>query len=191
MKKVLLLLANGFEFFEASVFIDVMGWNMEEGDCSTKLYVCGVTKEIKSAFDHKLIADYQIDEVNVNEFDALAIPGGFEVYDFYTDAYSDKFLDLIREFRANDKIIASICAGALPLGKSGILKGKNGTTYRSTVRREALKNFGVNVLDQPIVVDDNMITSWNPSTAAGVAFLLLEMLTTQENAEKVKQLMGF
>ena len=191
MKKVLLLLANGFEFFEASVFIDVMGWNMEEGDCSTKLYVCGVTKEIKSAFDHKLIADYQIDEVNVNEFDALVIPGGFEVYDFYKDAYSDKFLDLIREFRANDKIIASICAGALPLGKSGILKGKNGTTYRSTVRREALKNFGVNVLDQPIVIDDNMITSWNPSTAAGVAFLLLEMLTTQENAEKVKQLMGF
>nr|WP_319572880.1 DJ-1/PfpI family protein [uncultured Draconibacterium sp.] len=191
MKKVLLLLANGFEFFEASVFIDVMGWNMEEGDCSTKLYVCGVTKEIKSAFDHKLIADYQIDEVNVNEFDALAIPGGFEIYDFYKDAYSDKFLDLIREFRANDKIIASICAGALPLGKSGILKGKNGTTYRSTVRREALKNFGVNVLDEPIVIDDNMITSWNPSTAAGVAFLLLEMLTTQENAEKVKQLMGF
>ncbi len=191
MKKVLLLLANGFEFFEASVFIDVMGWNMEEGDCSTKLYVCGVTKEIKSAFDHKLIADYQIDEVNVNEFDALAIPGGFEVYDFYNDAYSDNFLDLIREFRANDKIIASICAGALPLGKSGILRGKNGTTYRSTVRREALKNFGVNVLDQPIVIDDNMITSWNPSTAAGVAFLLLEMLTTQENAEKVKQLMGF
>ena len=191
MKKVLLLLANGFEFFEASVFIDVMGWNMEEGDCSTKLYVCGVTKEIKSAFDHKLIADYQIDEVNVNEFDALAIPGGFEVYDFYNDAYSDKFLDLIREFRANDKIIASICAGALPLGKSGILRGKNGTTYRSTVRRGALKNFGVNVLDQPIVIDDNMITSWNPSTAAGVAFLLLEMLTTQENAEKVKQLMGF
>nr|WP_321487345.1 DJ-1/PfpI family protein [uncultured Draconibacterium sp.] len=191
MKKVLLLLANGFEFFEASVFIDVMGWNMEEGDCSTKLYVCGVTKEIKSAFDHKLIADYQIDEVNVNEFDALAIPGGFEVYDFYKDAYSDKFLDLIREFRANDKIITSICAGALPLGKSGILKGKNGTTYRSTVWREALKNFGVNVLDQPIVVDDNMITSWNPSTAAGVAFLLLEMLTTQDNAEKVKQLMGF
>ena len=184
MKKVLLLLANGFESFEASVFIDVMGWNMEEGACSTKLYVCGVTKEIKSAFDHKLIADYQIDEVNVNEFDALAIPGGFEVYDFYTDAYSDKFLDLIREFRANDKIIASICASALPLGKSGILKGKNGTTYRNTVRREALKNFGVNVLDQPIVIDDNMITSWNPSTAAGVAFLLLEMLTLKRMLKK-------
>lgn len=191
MKKVLLLLANGFEFFEASAFIDVMGWNMEEGDCSTKLYIGGSTKEIKSAFNYRLMADFLIDEVNVNEFDALAIPGGFEVYDFYNDAYSDKFTDLIREFRGKDKIIASICAGALPIGKSGILKGKNGTVYRSDVRREALKSFEVNVLDQPIVIDDNIITSWNPATAIGVALLLLELLTSKQNAQKVRQLMGF
>nr|WP_321354351.1 DJ-1/PfpI family protein [uncultured Draconibacterium sp.] len=191
MKKVLLLLANGFEFFEASVFIDVIGWNLEEGDTTTKLYTCGVTKEVKSSFDQTLVVDYRIDEVDVNDFDALAIPGGFEVYGFYNDAYSDKFLDLIRGFRVNNKIIASICVGALPLGKSGVLKGKNGTTYKSAVRREALQSFGVNVLDQPIVLDDKLITSWNPSTAVDVALLLLELLTTKENAEKVRQLMGF
>ena len=191
MKKVLLLLANGFEFFEASVFIDVIGWNLEEGDNSTKLYTCGVTKEVKSSFDQTLVVDYRIDEIDVNDFDALALPGGFEVYGFYNDAYSDKFLDLIRAFRAGNKVIASICVGALPLGKSGVLKGKNGTTYRSTVRREALQNFGVNVLDQPIVLDDQLITSWNPSTAVDVALMLLELLTSKENAEKVRQLMGF
>ena len=32
MKKVLLLLADGFEIYEASVFIDVIGWNLVEGD---------------------------------------------------------------------------------------------------------------------------------------------------------------
>ena len=191
MKKVLLLLANGFEFFEASVFIDVIGWNLEEGDNSTKLYTCGVTKEVKSSFDQTLVVDYRIDEIDVNDFDALAIPGGFEVYGFYNDAYNDKFLDLIRAFRAGKKVIASICVGALPLGKSGVLKGKNGTTYRNEVRREALQGFGVNVLDQPIVLDDQLITSWNPSTAVDVALLLLELLTTKENAEKVRHLMGF
>ncbi|WP_303922913.1 DJ-1/PfpI family protein [Draconibacterium sediminis] len=191
MKKVLLLLANGFEFFEASVFIDVIGWNLEEGDNSTKLYTCGVTKEVKSSFDQTLVVDYRIDEIDVNDFDALALPGGFEVYGFYNDAYSDKFLDLIRAFRTGNKVIASICVGALPLAKSGVLKGKNGTTYRSAVRREALKSFGVNVLDQPIVLDDQLITSWNPSTAVDVALLLLELLTSKENAEKVRQLMGF
>jgi 4-methyl-5(b-hydroxyethyl)-thiazole monophosphate biosynthesis len=191
MKKVLLLLADGFETLEASVFIDVIGWNLVDGDCTTELFTCGLKKEIKSSFNQRFIVDYLINEIDISSFDALAIPGGFEVYGFYKDAYDDKFLDLIRGFRANNKIIASICVGALPLGKSGVLKDKKGTTYNSAIRREALQGFGVNVINQPIVMDDNMITSWNPSTAADVALLLLELLTTKKNADKVRQLMGF
>jgi len=47
------------------------------------------------------------------------------------------------------------------------------------------------VIHQPIVVDDNVITSWNPSTAIDVALLLLENLTTKNNADKIRHLMGF
>jgi len=191
MKKVLLLLADGFEIFEASAFIDVIGWNLVEGDGTTELFTCGLKKEIQSTFKQKLIVDYLIDEIDINTFDALAIPGGFEVYGFYNDAYSNKFLDLIREFKSQNKIIASICVGALPLGKSGILKDKNGTTYHSTLRRKNLQDFGVNLNIQPIVVDDNIITSSNPATAIEVAFLLLEHLTTKNNVDNVRQLMGF
>ncbi|MEI7597003.1 MAG: DJ-1/PfpI family protein [Bacteroidota bacterium] len=191
MKKVLLLLAEGFEIFEASVFIDVIGWNNIEGDCSTELFTCGLRKEIKSSFNQKFIVDFLINEIDVNNFDALAIPGGFEDYGFYKDAYDNRFLDLIREFRINNKFIATICVGALPLGKSGVLKGKTATTYNNPVRRNALKEFGVNVINQPIVIDDNIITSWNPSTAVNVAFLLLELLTSKNNTDKVRQLMGF
>ena len=191
MKKVLLLLADGFETYESSVFIDVIGWNLVEGDNSTKLFTCGLKKEIKSSFNQRFIVDYLISDVDINSFDALAIPGGFEVYGFYNDAYDEKFLDLIRSFKANNKFIASICVGALPLGKSGVLKGKKGTTYKSAVRREALQRFGVNVINQPIVIDDNIITSWNPSTAVDVALLLLEHLTTKNNANNIRQLLGF
>jgi len=191
MKKVLLLLADGFETFEASVFIDVIGWNLVLGDKSTELFTCGLRKEIKSSFNQRFIVDYLVSDIDISSFDALAVPGGFEVYGYYKDAYDDNFLDLIRGFKANNKFIASICVGALPLGKCGVLKNKNGTTYNSAVRREALQGFGVNVLNQPIVIDDNMITSWNPSTAVDVALLLLEHLTTKENAEKVRQLLGF
>ena len=52
-KKILLLLSNGFEILEASLFIDVMGWNLEEGDQSTELYSCGLRKELKSSFGQK------------------------------------------------------------------------------------------------------------------------------------------
>ena len=191
MKKVLLLLADGFETFEASVFIDVIGWNLVEGDNSTELFTCGLKKEIKSSFNQRFTVDFLVSDIDISSFDALAVPGGFEMYGFYNDAFDEEFLGLIRGFKTNNKLIASICVGALPLGKSGVLKNKKGTTYNSAERREALREFGVNVINQPVVMDDNIITSCNPSTAVDVAFLLLEHLTTRNNADKVRQLMGF
>ncbi len=192
MKRVLLLLADGFETYEASVFIDVIGWNLVDGDGSTQLFSCGFKKETKSSFSQRFIVDYLIDYINVSDFDALAIPGGFEEYNFYADAYDVRFLNLIREFKKQNKIIATICVAALPVGKSGILKNKKGTTYNiKPVRQDTLRAFGVNVINKPIVIDDNIITSWNPSTAIDVAQMLLELLTTKQNADYIREIMGF
>ena len=192
MKRVLLLLAGGFETFEASAFIDVIGWNLVDGDGTTELFTCGLRKEIKSSFNQRFIVDYLIGEVDIDSFDALAIPGGFEEYDFYRDAYDEQFLELIRNFKTKDKIIASICVAALSLGQSGILRNKKGTTYnQNAIRQDALRGFGVQVMNEPIVVDDNIITSWNPSTAIDVALILLEFLTSKTNADYIRQIMGF
>jgi 4-methyl-5(b-hydroxyethyl)-thiazole monophosphate biosynthesis len=190
-QKILLLLANGFEILEASAFIDVMGWNLEEGDNSTKLYSCGLRSEISSSFNQKFTVDYILNEVDVNYFDALVVPGGFKNYGYYEDAYNIKFLNLIREFTSQNKIIASVCVGALPLAKSGILKNKNATTYNQADYRQTLKNLGVVVSNEEIVIHDNLITSNGPSTAIEVAFILLERLTSKENTLQVRKLMGF
>jgi 4-methyl-5(b-hydroxyethyl)-thiazole monophosphate biosynthesis len=192
MKKVLLLLANGFEAVEASVFTDVIGWNKSEGDGTTDLITVGTREQLKCTFNFTVIPEMYINEVNIDEFDALAIPGGFEEAGFYEDAYSEVFLNIIREFDKRGKIIASICVGALPIGKSGVLAYRNATTYNLGKRQKQLSKFGVNVLgNEPIVVDKNIITSYNPSTAFDVAFKLLEMLTSKENCDNVKKLMGF
>lgn len=192
MKKVLLLLAKGFETYEASVFIDVIGWNLVEGDGTTRLFSCGFTKEVTSSFDQKFVVDYLIDEINPHEFDALAIPGGFEKYGYYKDAYHEDFLNIVRKFNDNNKIIATVCVAALPLGKSGVLKGRKGTTYNKTpIRQETLRSYEVNVINAPVVVDENIITCWNPSTAMDVAFILLEMLTSKSNCNHIRNIMGF
>lgn len=46
MKKVLLLLANGFEAVEASVFTDVIGWNQSSGDGSNEAGDCRTERSI-------------------------------------------------------------------------------------------------------------------------------------------------
>ena len=194
MKKVLLLLANGFEAVEASVFTDVIGWNKLEGDGTTDLVTVGIREKLKCTFNFTVIPEISISEVKIDEFHALAIPGGFEEAGFYEDAFSEDFLNLIREFDKAGKIIASICVGALPIGKSGVLAGRNATTYHlgNGQRQKQLADFGANVLgDEPIVIDKNIITSYNPSTAFDVAFTLLELLTSKENCNHVKKLMGF
>ena len=191
MKKILLFLVNGFEILEASAFIDVMGWNHEEGDNSTKLFSCGLRKEVNSSFNQKFIVNHLVNEVDIDSFDALVVPGGFKNYGYYEDAFNIELLELIREFNSQNKIIASVCVGALPLAKSGILKNKNATTYNQTEYRQILKNNGVVVSNEEIVIDDNLITSNGPSTAVEVAFILLERLTSKENTLQVRKLMGF
>lgn len=194
MKKVCLLLPNGFEAVEASVFTDVFGWNMEEGDGSTELVTVGTRNELKCTWNFTVLPEKVLSEVTVEEFDALALPGGFERAGFYEDAFRPDVLEFIREFDRQGKIIASICVGALVIGKSGILQGRNATTYNlgTRQRQKQLAEMGANVLpDQSIVIDNNVITSFNPSTSFDVAFTLLESLTSTENANNVKRLMGF
>lgn len=191
--KTLLFLAKGFETMEFSVFVDVLGWARNDYGYDLPVVTCGFQKEVISTFHIPVLVDQTIDEINVDDFDALAIPGGFEEFGFYEEAYDERFLSLIREFNAKGKLIASICVAALPLGKSGILKGRRATTYhlRDAYRQKQLKAFDVNVVNEPIVVDGNVITSYCPETASGVAFKLLELLTSKKQMEIVKKAMGF
>jgi len=194
MKKVCLLLPNGFEAVEASVFTDVFGWNQVEGDRSTELITVGTREKLKCTWNFTVIPEMLLGEAKADDFDALAIPGGFEQAGFYEDAFREDVLDFVRGFNSRGKFIASICVAALILGKSGVLKGRKGTTYnlKDRKRQIQLAGFGVNVIpDQPIVMDENVITSYNPSTAFEVAFKLLELLTSKENCSHIRRLMGF
>ena len=192
-KKVLLFLAQGFEEYEASVFTDVIGWSRVYGKEPVDLVTTGLRSEIKCTWNFIVQPELEFEKINVKDFDALAIAGGFEKAGFYEDAYDERLLNLIREFDKEGKIIAAICVSALPVGKSGVLKGRKATTYDllDGVRRKQLADFGAIVEDESIVIDKNIITSTGPSTGLDVAFILLEMLTDKENVDVVKKYMRF
>jgi len=192
-KRVLVFLAKAFETMEFCVFIDVLGWARVDYGHNLFVDTCGFTDKVLSTFNVPVIVDKTIGEINVDDYDALAIPGGFGEFGYYEEAYDERFLRLIREFDAKGKIIASVCSGAFPLGKSGVLKNRKATTYhlKNGYWQNKLKEFGVNVVNEPIVVDGNIITSYCPETAPNVAFELLKMLTSEEDMAVIKRAMGF
>lgn len=191
--KILLLCAKGFETMEFSVFVDIFGWARNDYGYDVQVETCGFNKNIVSAFGIPVIADKLINEIDAKDYDALAIPGGFEEFGFYEEAFDINFLNLIQEFDKQGKFIASVCVGALPLGKSGILNGRKATTYHLNDgrRQKQLAEFGALVINERMVVDKNIITSYCPETASDVAFELLKKLVGSEKMTIVRKAMGF
>ena len=192
--KVLLFCCKGFEMMEFAPFIDVMGWARNDYGIYVEVITAGFLKNVTSAFGICTRVDKIFDEIDIDEYDALIIPGGFEEYGFYEEAYSDRFLELIRRFDMSGKYIASVCVGALPLGASGILKGRKATTYHlgDGRRQKQLAEFGAEVIpDQSVVLDNNVITSFCPHTAPLVAYRLLGLLAGENIAKTVAEAMGY
>lgn len=149
--RILVFLAKGFETIEFSAFIDVMGWAKTDFHCKVDVVTCGFHRKVVGSFNVPVLVDITIDEVSVDEYDALAIPGGFEEFGFYEEAYHTKLLELIRLFDSQKKWIATVCVGALPVGKSGVLDGRKATTYhlRGAHKQKELQNFGAIIVHTP------------------------------------------
>jgi protease I len=104
-----------------------------------------------------LDADTTVDTVSAESFDALVIPGGFAPDKLRRSA---KVLGLVREFDAASKPIAFIChAGWVPISAK-ILNGRRATSVGAI--RDDMENAGVDWVDEPTVVDRNLISARTP-----------------------------
>lgn len=191
--KVLLFLAKGFETIEASAFIDIVGWARNDYHNEVDVVTCGFNKTVVSTFGVPVLVDKLVGDINADDYDALAIPGGFEEFGFYEEVFSSELSDIIKQFDQQNKPIATVCVAALALGYSGILKGKEATTYHLNggIRQKQLAQYGALIVNKPVVKTGNIITSYCPQTAPDVAFTMLEMLIGTENTDVVKTAMGY
>ncbi len=195
-RQILLVMTKGVEMLEASAFIDVFGWHRDLKKGNITVVTCGLEKQVTSSFGLKFEVDLLLDDVlkmDINEFEAIAIPGGFGYYGFYEEAFDGRLLELVNCFNQGSKIIAAVCVGALILGKSGVLEEKQATTYHLMAgrRQNQLRAMGAQIIDAPVVIDGNIITSWCPSTAPEVALKVLEMLTSESEADEIREMMGY
>ena len=198
MKKVLILLPKGFELLEASAFTDVIGWSKDVLKQDIIACFCGILTEVAASFGNDELpfivkTNLLIDYVDANDYDALAIPGGFGKYGYYQSGFDESVLDLIRDFHRERKPIAAVCTAALILAKSGILDGHRVTTYHldDEMYIKQLKEYNVDVCIEDVIVSENIITSSGPQTAPYVALKLVEMLTSKELSSEIARVMGY
>ncbi|MCG2775755.1 MAG: DJ-1/PfpI family protein [Desulfobacterales bacterium] len=88
--------------------------------------------------------------------------------------------------------MATMCVGILPIADAGLLKGKTATTYpysRNHDNIRKLKEWGANVVNQHVVMDDRIISCDGPGSSLDVALLLMECLLGPETTQKVRHYM--
>ena len=184
MKKILLLLSNGFEAYEAAVFTDIIGFS-RNGGFEVDIESVGLHEKLACAFGFSVLPNRLLQDIAVDDYAALAIPGGNSASRFYEDASTEDFLDIIRKFDHEQKPIAAICTGSIPIARAGVLAGRHGTTFPGK-RQMEMASHKVIVLAQHIVIDHNIITSSSPKTGIQVTFKLLEMLHPGKNFDPIR-----
>jgi len=176
MKKILVLLTDGFEEIEAMAVIDILR------RAGVDVTIAGVGKaEIASTRNVRVLADTEMSLSNVDEFDGLILPGGEP--GATEMAKNELVLELVLSFYNRNKLLGAICAAPKVFAKAGILSGKKATCYPGT----EVSFDDVTVLEDPVVVDGHIITSRGPATAMNFAYEILNQLgyfVESENLQK-------
>jgi protease I len=102
--------------------------------------------------------DELVNDVSVDDFDALLLPGGTVNPDkLRMEAKAVRF---VRDFVQSGKPVASICHGPWSFVEADVARGRRLTSWPSV--RTDLRNAGAEVVDEEVVTDGNITTSRSP-----------------------------
>ena len=177
-KKVLAILAEGFEEVEAVTPIDIL----RRAGVEVTVASWNANKTVKGAHRIVVVADKILAEVK-GEFDALVLHGGIPGAPNLASVPAVN--NLIRAYFKSGKIVAAICASpAVVLNPTGILKGKKATCFPGCE-----KDFGkeVTFVKDSVVVDGNIITSRGLGTAHAFALAIVGQLLGSSEAKKMAE----
>ena len=103
--------------------------------------------------------DKQLDEVSLDDYDALVLPGGVMNPDKLRQ--NKDAVAFVTAFLKEGKPVAAICHGPQMLIETGLIKGRKLTSFPSL--QTDLKNAGAEWVDEEVVVDNGLVTSRTPA----------------------------
>lgn len=176
--KGLLLLANHFEDTEALVTYDIL----RRSGIEMVLTSVEKTRELVTQNKIRLYADELIEEVSLDEFDFLVIPGGKAVFERLD--HLQVVEDVIMHFYKFKKWIAAICAAPHLIGKLGLLENKNYVCFPNCNE----KIIGGRLLkEEKVVIENHIITARAMAVTVDFALAIIETLQGKTQKEKIEK----
>ena len=156
-KKVAILTETGFEEVELTSPKQALE------EAGAEVQIISPQKETVKAWDHdhwsiELKVDKHIDDAQVDDYDALMLPGGVLNPDKLRT--NKNAVNFAKDFIDSGKPVAAICHGPQTLIETGLLDGRTLTSYPSI--KTDLENAGADWVDHEVVVDNGLVTSRSP-----------------------------
>jgi len=174
MKRVLVLLAPGFEEIEAVTVIDILR------RAGVEVVVAGtIAGPIAGCHRISLLPDTTLTVLENDAFDMVVLPGGAEGT---TNLRRDlRVANLIRRHVNQARYVAAICAAPAVLADMGLLTRRRVTSYPTYQSDLAGSVYS----SERVVVDDRIVTSRSPGTALEFALTLIELLVSPEERRRI------
>lgn len=156
-KKIAFLATDGFEQVELTA-----PWqHLQDAGAQVQL-IAPHTGEIQGMnHDEKgdrFQVDAAIDDVRADDFDGLVLPGGVANPDSLRT--NERCVAFVRDFFNKGKPVAAICHGPWMLVEADVVRDRRLTSWPSL--KTDLTNAGANWVDEPVVVDEGLVTSRRP-----------------------------
>lgn len=176
-RKVLMIATDGFEqdelFGPRQALVDA-GVDVKLASMKTDP-IQGVKHAEKA---QTITPDMTFDDVHVEDYDALVLPGGVANPDALR--MDDRAVDLVQQFVDADKIVAAICHAPWLLIEADVVDGIEMTSWPSL--RTDLENAGADVVDEEVVIDGQFITSRKPDDVPAFSRAIIKALREQSAA---------
>ena len=169
MKKIAVILADGFEDLEALTPVDLFR------RCENVLGTTVAVNNINTVSSHgvTVIADTTVYNVNFNSYDAIILPGGMP--GATNIAGCSLVMKAVENFLKSGKLVGAICASpAVVLANNGLIDGMSATCYPTPAFIDMMKSCDYTATD--IEVYDNLITANGPKSAFKFALELCKYL---------------
>jgi cyclohexyl-isocyanide hydratase len=127
----------------------------------------------------RLTPDVSIAEAG--PFDVLLVPGGYGQQALMHD---EEVLGLIRKHVEREKLLFSVCTGALLCGAAGVLAGRQVTTHWSA--RHLMRHYGAALADARVVVDGNLISAAGVTAGLDASLVLVSLLRGDAAAQEIQ-----